>query len=319
MTIEEVAKQVKDAVDAVKAAQDSQKDQIKTLVEDTIRQIIKDHPGFTPERQLKFEDTPKGDTMEILPKELQHKSDEIFITSKLLGTRPQNLKSWPGFVRQMGDFKKALDTAASGGGTDWIPTGFSPAMFELIRLQLRVSALFPTVQMPTNPYKLPVQIGRFVSYKHSEGTADAGQTAISKGDYGQTITSAVTFTAVPHASEVLCSDEMTEDSIVPMMPFIQREIVTALAEGREDAILNSDTGTHEDTDTTSTASRRKMWLGLRASANDNSYTRDMSVMSLKNLRLLRGDMGKYGVMPSNLALVCGVKSYFKQMEPNKRH
>jgi len=318
LTLDEVAKSVKEATDAIKAANDSNKETIKTMVEETLKNVLRDHPGFTPERKIEFPGSAlshKDEVMASLPKELQLEQDKIYIMSKMLGRKPQELKSWGGFTRKMGDFKKALDVATAGEGAEWVPTGFSPELFGLVRLQLKVAALFPTIQMPTNPYKLPVQIGRFTSYKHSEQTADTSQTAISKGDPAAAFTGNCTFTAAVHAVEILASDELTEDSIVPVMPLIQNEIVQALAEGREDAILNGDTAaSHEDTDISSAADRRKLWLGLRAMANDQSYTRDMATWTLGNLRLMRKDMGKYGVTPSQLAWVTGIAGYIKLLD-----
>jgi hypothetical protein len=166
--------------------------------------------------------------------------------------------------------------------------------------------------MPTTPYVLPIEIGRLTSHKAAEQTADTGQTLIPVAD-GNNITGKTTLTAVGHGTRVLVSKDVEEDSIIPLLPFLRSRIIQTLAEGREDCSLNGDTAaTHEDSDTHSAAAtdRRKMWLGLRAHAHDQSYTADLGELTLSNLRLLvRAPMGVYGVNPSDLAIVTGIKGY----------
>lgn len=317
--MDEVVKQLKDASDAIRKSQDGQKEAIKAQVESVLKDVLRNHPGVTPERKLPVDGgnkigMKKEDVIRSMPKDLQVESDGIFMMSKILGKRPQELKSWDSFTRRSGEFKKALDTATAGEGSEWVPTGLSPDLFELVRLQLRVAALFPTIPMPTNPFDVPYQIGKFVTTKHSEQTADTGQTELSKISTSS-ITGKTTFTAVPHGGIVLVSTEATEDSLVPMIPFMRQEVIQGLADGREDFIVNGDTaGTHEDSDITDSDDRRKIVLGLRALAHDNSYTRDLSTFSLGNLRLMRSDMGKYGVAPGQLAWITGIAGYIKLLD-----
>jgi HK97 family phage major capsid protein len=166
--------------------------------------------------------------------------------------------------------------------------------------------------MPTNPYELPITVGRATSYKHTEQTAATGQTKLPDAYAANEPTGKATLSAQGHGCSKLMSKDVEEDSIIPILPFVQRDIVRGLAEGREDAILNGDTaGTHEDSDTTSAADRRKLWLGLRAEANDQSNTTDLGTLSLANLRVMRGAMGKYGVRPADLAFITSVAGYIK--------
>jgi hypothetical protein len=179
-----------------------------------------------------------------------------------------------------------------------------------------VASLFPLIKMPTNPFELPVEVGDFASFKQPENTGDTGQTIIPIGDTSN-ISNKVTLSAVGHATRILMSKEAAEDSILAMWPLVERKIVLALAQGREDAILNGDTaGSHEDTDVTAADSRRKLFLGLRAMANDNASTmvRDMGTMSLNQLLEQRGDMGVYGVNPSDLAWITGIRGLIKLMQ-----
>src|ERR1044071_3005317 len=321
VALDEVIKTVKDATDALKAAHAENKESVQKMVEETLKGVLQNHPGFTPPRKIQFEGAMPSTKDELLgqcPKEVQYEMDNIYLLSKILQVHPKQLKRWDPFKRMFdakaGEFRKALDSTTAGGVDEWVPTEMSPSLIEKVRLQLKVAALFPTVSMPTNPYQVPVEVGNITSFKQPENTADTGQTIIPVGDTAS-ISDKTTFTAVGHATRVLVSKEASEDSIVPLLPLIQNRIVLALVQGREDCILNGDTaGSHEDTDTTDAASRRKMWLGLRAHAHDQSYTRDLSTLTHSNLLTTRGDMGVYGVMPSDLAIITSISGWIKLMQ-----
>jgi len=149
------------------------------------------------------------------------------------------------------------------------------------------------------------------TFKQPENTANTGQTAIPVGDTAS-LSGNLTFTAVGHAACVLSSKNAEEDAIIPVLPFLQKELVAALAEGRADAILNGDTaGTHEDTDVTSAQDRRKICLGLRAMSNDNTYKSSLATFNMDTFRVPRAKMLKYGVKPSDLAYIVGITGFFK--------
>lgn len=319
--LDDVIKSVKDATDAIKAAQSDNKESVQKMVEQTIKNVLQNHPGFTPQRKIQFEGqlpNEKDDLLAQCPKEIQEGMDRVYLLSKMLNVHPKQLKSWDPFKRMFdakaGEFRKALDSTTAGGVDEWVPTEMSPSLIEKVRLQLKVAALFPSIQMPTNPYVLPVEIGDIVSYKQAENTADTGQTIIPVGDSAG-ISGNVTFTAVGHATRVLMSKEATEDSIVPLLPLIQNRIVLALVQGREDAILNGDTaGSHEDTDISASDSRKKLWLGLRAHANNQTYQTDLATLTFANLLTQRGSMGVYGVNPADLAIICSINGWIKLMQ-----
>jgi HK97 family phage major capsid protein len=317
--LDDVIKRVNDMAELNKKAMDRSEGE-RVQVKETIQQMVKEalaaHPGFTPERKIQFTDnkpTTAERILDSMPKELQAKVDDLFIISKVLQRPVHALKGWSRFLNEAGEFKKALDSATSQQGQEWVPTGFTSQLFELVRASGRVALLFPTIQMPTNPYKIPVEIGRINSFRHDEQTGDSGQTLIPAGDGN--VTGSVTLTAVGHGTRVLVSKDLEEDSAVSFLPWIRNAIVRALAEGREDAILNGDTAVaHEDADITSASDRRKLWLGLRAIANDQSYKTDISTFNLTALRGLRKSLGVYGVNPSDLALIVGPSGYAQLLD-----
>lgn len=316
--MEGLVKSLKETTDALKSAHEDSQKQVEARVEAQIKKILRAHPGVTPERTIHFGENGPTEAEQILaglPKEVHYEMDKMYLLSKMLRTPVKNLKSYSGFRRMFeakaSEFQKALDSTTAGGVDEWVPTEMSPSLIAKVRLALKVSGLFQTIPMASNPYVLPVEVGNYQTFYMPENTANTGQTDIPVGDTGN-ISGNATFTAKQHSTRILTSKEAVEDSIVALMPQIQQGIALGLAQGREDMILNSDTaGTHEDTDTTGATHRRKSVLGLRAMANDNSYTRDLSTLTAQSLLLARGDMGVYGVNPSDLAIVTGIKGYMK--------
>lgn len=317
--MDEVIKSVRDLADEVKKAGERHQALPEQIMEG-IKGLVASAPNPAPARSVEFatgvssQERVESEIIGSMPKELRQNIDEMVVASKLLGKPVQNLKSWGEWKRRAGEFKKALDTATGAQGGDWVPTNFSNELFEFVQLEAKVPNLFRTIVMPSNPYKLPVGLSRISTFKHAEQTADTGQTKITVGD-GSNVGNA-TLTAVGHAARVLTSTELDEDSIVPVLPWLVRDIAKAIAEGREDFILNGDSaGTHEDTDigAGSADSRRRIALGLRAASNDGgtTYKLDMATFSLANLRALRVKLGKYGVNPADCAIITGPVGYAK--------
>jgi hypothetical protein len=205
---------------------------------------------------------------------------------------------------------RAMDTQESGGGAEFVPTGFSQELINQFRQNLRVSPVFRHIAMPTPIYKLPVEGNPATAYLVPENTADTGQTSITASQPG---TAGVTFTAVSIGAATRVSKELTQDSIVPLVPMIQSNLLRGLGNGLESALINGDTtNTHQDSDTTGATDVRKAFKGLRKLALANGYSVDFSgSVSLANVRKLRTKMGMYGIDPSQLVLLVGNSGYIQ--------
>lgn len=172
-----------------------------------------------------------------------------------------------------------LHTGGSGTGSEWVPTGWSSEMQEYYRLRSTIADMFSEMYMPQSPYTPPIQTGRVTIYNASEATAD---TAIATGTISSSNigTGNVTFTAKKPSGRVLWSGELNEDSIVPMLDILRKELPEAMADAVEDAIINGDTSTtHMDSDVTSSTDHRKMWVGLRKHASAQSAEYDVTTGS----------------------------------------
>lgn len=252
------------------------------------------------------------------------------VGSLYYGSRGQK---YPGFAETFPKFQKVWErystayvqgeTKADTDGLDlalianWVPTGWSSTLRELIKIQLRVAALFDRITMPQSPFKLPVDMTDVLPDFVPEQ-----QTIVSTtGDLlAQVIDDqAPTFTAKKLRSRFVITRELEEDAIIAMLPLLRKRLVQTLSNGLETGILNGDTaGTHQDFDTEQLPSTdcRRMILGLRAWCIDNSKTTDLGAASVDaaDYMALRGSMGEFGIDPTPLVFIESMAHYIQMIK-----
>lgn len=281
---------------------------------------------YTPQqmKQLMKIDVAEGSDIS----ELQKANDDLYIGMKLLNiSNPaeapllvEAIKAqYPVYAKTTG-----MGIASSGAGLAWVPTDFSSQLIRDVRLQLRVAALHTRFNMPTNPYTFPVEGTDMNAYLVSEVIEDEGDIASSGGYRVPSATSVVsnlTFNAKKLGVRSIVSTEITEDSIVPIIPYIREKIAGALAIGQEEAVINGDTvvsatigvGAIANIDGNAVANdRRHAFNGYRKHAWTAGTTSDATAMTLGTIRKLRTDMGKWGVDNNQLAYVVPI-NVFNQM------
>ena len=251
-------------------------------------------------------------TMDDKVVELQDKNDDILIVSQLLNCDPRSTKLYHDFVNSNSYFTKDLDTATAAQGAEWIPVGYSSRLFDRIRLELMVAKLHEEMYMPTAIYKPPIVTIDSTGYLIPENTGDDDFVTANKLIKAtQPGTSNFTLTAKKLAGRVVFSEEITEDSIVPILPFVTGNIVLALSQAQESATINGDIsdGTHMDSDSNVATDARKSWDGYRymASAGGGNYS--LATLTGENLSVLRKNMGRYGVRPQDLCFVVSISAF----------
>lgn len=243
----------------------------------------------------------------------QERADELLIMSAVLGSPgqpadPRTTRFWASeYLPAYG----AVDTQTGGEGQEYVPRHLSATTIQRVNLMLKVMALFPSIDMPTQPFDIPgLSLVRQRGGIHAEQTADTGQAKFKALTPG---TRKITLDAKKFAGRVMVSREAEEDSIIAVLPWIMSELTDWLAADQEDAGLNGDlTATHMDSDTTATDDPRKFWAGLRAGAPSGAKTDGSNGdLSVAMLRANRGKMGKYGVDPKKLAHIVGIKNYIQ--------
>lgn len=200
--------------------------------------------------------------------------------------------------------EKALTSTGSGTGDEFVPTDLSAELQRRLYLSSDLAALFAAreVDMPSQPYEYPLSTTRPTFYL--ETTENTAATASDPG------TAKITLDAKKLMGRIDFSYELEEDSIVPVLPFVQQELGEAAADAYESAIINGDTtATHQDTDTEAIPkAAERAYAGLRKLALAITQLKlDLSTggLSEANLRAMRKAMRKFGVRPRDLVWIVG--------------
>lgn len=217
----------------------------------------------------------------------------------------QVARAHPLFKDRWNSILRAMDVDTSGEGGAWVPTGIGASIHEAVRASGKVAALFERIDLPTNPWKWPIEGADATAYRVAEPTGDTESkfTASTPG------TVAATFDAEIFGVRALISRSLEPDSAAAIVPYLQRKIIQAFVDAEEKAILDGDTdGTHQDTDVgSSTTDARTAWDGLRKKALAQTVATATSA-SVANLLVVRKAMGKWGVNPADLAFIVGVSN-----------
>jgi len=290
---DEITKMVGEALEMSKGRKGEFDNETKPANEGTL---------ITKSLTKKERESPEGE--KIL--KIQSKNDDIYLMSKILRTDPKSLKMFKEFKQS--ELAKSMHDAA-GYGAEWVPTGFSADLSDRVYLELKVANLFNRIQMPQDPYTLPIKSAGATVYKLSESqTEHESATKITKTEV---TTTNVTLASTKLGCRVNFSEELTEDSIIPILPMLKSDIAVSMAQAIENTVINGDTTSpHQDSDTTTSTDVRKSWIGLRKGVNSGAKV-SIATFNADNLRAIRKAMGKYGVNPAKLALIVGVSGYIQ--------
>lgn len=202
---------------------------------------------------------------------------------------------------------RAMDVDTSAEGTEWVPTGIGASLHEKVRAAGKIAALFARIDLPTNPWKWPIEGADASAYRVGEPTSDTA-TKVTASTPGSV---AATFDAEIFGARALFSKSLEADSAVAILPYVTRKLVQAFVDAEEKAILDGDSdATHQDADveTIGDTDPRTAWDGLRKKALAQTLVTATST-TVANLLLLRGGMGKWGVNPADLVYIVGVSAY----------
>lgn len=174
---------------------------------------------------------------------------------------------------------------ASGVGASFIPDTLSPDFEREYMLNRRVEALFPVYPMGGKELRIPFLTSGLRPYKKvATSTDDPAQYGLSS------IAEALrSFTVAGLAVRTQIDEDTEEDAIIAALPFLRGEVISAISDGVEDAIINGDTtASHGDTGLASwdiagrwgstglggSTDHRRVWVGLRHRAIAVSNTTD---------------------------------------------
>jgi HK97 family phage prohead protease/HK97 family phage major capsid protein len=257
---------------------------------------------------------------ERMIKELQRLNDELYTAVQIqrMGLAPEvNLKQtqlWGDYQRLSSEFRKALDTATSTEGSEWIPVGYSNQLFQAIEDKLVIANLFPTIQMSMPSLVLPSDLAQQTAYYIPENTDDIGTLMRAFTPASSNATLSVKKFGV----RSVASQEMVEDSLFALIPFMMRKVQTACARAIEDVTLNGDDASSSNINGTVgthiyTYDARYAMDGLRVmtqTAAKKDFNDTGSSYTLDNIRAIYPLMGNFWD-PTRCAHLVGLKLYIK--------
>lgn len=207
---------------------------------------------------------------------------------------------------------KALTSTGSGTGDEYVPTGMAAQLWDDIFLASRIAATMVRIDMPTNPFDVPLGLGAVTWRKGTENTATtASDPATAKS----------VLTATELVTEQNWSYTLDEDAAVAMAPAIRSRLAQSGAEVIDAFALNADatnaaTGNInlDDADPDDASyylsagqdGLRHQWL-VDNTGQGNSAGGD--ALADADVIAALADMGKYAVDPSQCVIVCDVATY----------
>ena len=81
------------------------------------------------------------------------------------GLNPRMLEDW------QTNIKAAMDSTSAGSGDELVDTQEARALWDDVNLETAVAPLFNTIQMPSNPFQIPLQLGAVNWFPGTENVA----------------------------------------------------------------------------------------------------------------------------------------------------
>ena len=226
------------------------------------------------------------------------------------GVNPRMLEDW------QSNLKAAMDSTTSGSGDELLDTQEARALWDDVNLETSVAPLFNTVQMPSNPFQIPLQLGDVNWYPGTE--------SVSTKSTGLA-TARQTLTAYELAAEVPRSYDLDEDSVIAMMEELRRSLMRNAREVIDDVILNGDTTVTNNINAdgatiANTDAGKGQWLlgfdgllHLPLVDNTSQATDHNAAVSDDMFNEVRSKLGKYGVRPSETVYVTDVNTFIRAL------
>ncbi|MGB1285217.1 MAG: phage major capsid protein [Aggregatilineales bacterium] len=213
-------------------------------------------------------------------------------------------------------------TAQSDYGADWVPELWSSQIWNKARQDNVILPLFQSIEMPSNPFQLPVE-GTDPTVYYVDETTNESHLSLGSGNTipdSKVGSGKVTLNAKKLALRVGFSSELVEDSILPVLNLYREQAMRAIADSIDNVLLNGDmtasaTGNiNSDHTTPASGSVFLAMDGLRhlpiVTTTANAIDMGNAAPTLAKLREARFAMAyKYAARPSDLAWIVDGGTY----------
>ena len=133
----------------------------------------------------------------------------------------------------------------TGFGDEWVPDLWSQQIWNKARQDNTILPLFQSVEMPSNPFELPIEGADPTVYFVPE-TSNEAHLALGSGNTipdSKVGSGKVTLNAKKLALRVGFSSELVEDAVIPVLNIYREQSVRAIADAIDSVLLNGDTTT----------------------------------------------------------------------------
>ena len=181
--------------------------------------------------------------------------------------RMKSLPLWNEWVELSREFSAAMDTAESGAGSQWVPTGVNLVLIPDVRPEHMSRNMIQTYSMSRSPQLFPVHGAAIRGFLLSEQVAvHRSATAIGQRD---SATANITFTAKKIGALTDYSSELLEDSIVNLATVVRLDHAYANGESLESALWNGQITGMGGTPSASSTFDTGVTFELATNANDD--------------------------------------------------
>lgn len=239
-------------------------------------------------------------------KHFQQTSDKLVLLAAMTKTKPEELNFY--YDEFLPARQQAMDTKTVGEGKELLaPVAISADVIEQLAGQQLILNLFPTINMPTNPFEFVTKGPR----RHVATLAEATAAGTPKAKLLLPGAPAkVQMTATKFAGEIITSKELEEEAAIALLPYLQEELLDWLGWDLEDATLNGDTANTMDAGVAADDPKTG-WDGIRkltpALAKVDAAG---AALSVDMVAAARAKMGRYGLNPNDLVLLVAVPSLY---------
>lgn len=220
------------------------------------------------------------------------------------------------------------NTGQSSFGLEWIPTIWNNQLWRRVRISNPYASNLMTIEMPSNPFKLPVESTDPTVFFVAEGT-DSAMLVLGAGNsmpLSKIGSGAPTITAKKQAVRVGWSTELLEDSVlIPVVSYYRYQAQRVLQNFIDDTIVNGDLNGGASVNvnlidgTPAAGTSYLAFDGLRkyalvTNSTTQAFTFGGGAPTLPLMRSMRKSLAKqYAVDLPNLAFVMSFEAYMKAL------
>jgi HK97 family phage major capsid protein len=217
-----------------------------------------------------------------------------------------------------------MHTANTGFGSEWVPDIWSSELWRKARLENIILPLFRVLEMPSNPFELPISGTDPTVYYVPETQDEDDLTLAGAGNPipdSQIGSGKVTLTAKKLALRVGFSAELVEDAAIPLIALYREQALRVMADAIDHVLLNGDTETgatgniNSDNGAPSSTAKYLAFNGLRKlplvtnAANAQDAGGAPTVALLRTARFLMA--ARYSLRPKECAWIIDGSTYAK--------